>query len=220
MFYRLLKKINIDRALVFYALVFSILVLPLTYVNNHYYYKSIAGIEKNKISTLYSVLNSFSEMCVKTSNGNTAQCINEIKTLLENTESYYGKFVSITDKSNVVLLSYDERKYSDSRKPIKLSSIEETTRIPVLDATIEIIVNPIPNIWNSVFRSVTFSVGDAINKDKDWNFNVALGRSAPFLSFLFIVLLVVYLLKKSIIAQIELINEFESEEPRDIGPTY
>lgn len=218
MLYQFLKKINIDRPLVFYTLVFLILVLPLTYINNHYYYKSIAGVEKNKISTLYSVLNSFSEMCIKISNGNTVQCINEIKTLLENTESYYGKFVSITHKSNVVLLSYDKRRYADSRKPIKLSRIKETTKISILDATIEIIVNPTPNIWNSVLRSVTFSIEDVINKDKEWNFNMALGRSAPFFSFLFIALLIVYLLKKSIIAQIELINELEELE--DVGPTY
>jgi len=53
---------------------------------------------------------------------------------------------------------------------------------------------------------------DGINKKWSYIKSIALPRSAPFLSFLFLTFLVVYLLKKSIIAQIELINEFEAEE--------
>jgi hypothetical protein len=54
--------------------------------------------------------------------------------------------------------------------------------------------------------------------DKKWSYikSIAFPRSAPFLSFLFLTLLVVYLLKKSIIAQIELINEFEAEELEEL----
>jgi len=227
MIYQFLKNINIDRPYVFYTLVFLILVLPLTYINNHYYYKSITRIEKTEIFNLANTLSSFSETCMSLTNNNTKQCINEITTLLNNNADYYGNLVTITDKDNT-LLKYDNRRYPDSRAPINLSDNNKaTTTIAALGATLDITRNSIPNIWSSVYRSVTFSIVDIMKKegiDKKWSYikSIAFPRSAPFLSFLFLTLLVVYLLKKSIIAQIELINEFEAEELEnleDIKPT-
>ena len=217
MVYQFLKKINIDRPYVFYTLVFLILVLPLTYINNHYYYKSITRIEKTEIFNLANIINSFSKTCMELSSNNTKKCISEIKTLLDNNADYYGNLVTINNKSNI-LLSYDNRRYSDSRSSISLSDNKRAvSAIDALDGTLDITRNSIPNIWFSVYRSVTFSIVDVMKKDginKKWSYikSIAFPRSAPFLSFLFLTFLVVYLLKKSIIAQIELINEFEAEE--------
>lgn len=217
MVYQFLKKINIDRPYVFYTLVFLILVLPLTYINNHYYYKSITRIEKTEIFNLANTINSFSKTCMELSSNNTKRCIGEIKTLLDNNADYYGNLVTINNKGGTIL-SYDNRRYPDSRSPISLSDNKRaTTAIDAIDGTLDITRNSIPNIWSSVYRSVTFSIVDVMKKDgidKKWSYikSTAFPRSAPFLSFLFLTLLVVYLLKKSIIAQIELINEFEAEE--------
>jgi len=221
MIYRFLKKINIDRPYVFYTLVFLILVLPLTYINNYYYYKSITRIEKSEIFNLANTINSFSKTCMELSNSNTKQCINEIKVLLDNNADYYGNLVTINNKDGS-LLSYDNRRYPTSRAPINLSDNKRAvSTIDTLDATLDITRNSIPSIWSSVYRSVTLSIVDVMKKDgidKKWGYikSIAFPRSAPFLSFLFLALLVVYLLKKSIIAQIELINEFEAEELEEL----
>ncbi|SMN02627.1 hypothetical protein SPONN_1507 [uncultured Candidatus Thioglobus sp.] len=45
-------------------------------------------------------------------------------------------------------------------------------------------------------------------------------RSFPHLAFLFIVLFVSAFMKKSIVAQIEFINKFESEVVDNDGPSY
>jgi hypothetical protein len=151
------------------------------------------------------------------SSNNTKRCISEIKTLLDNNADYYGNLVTINNKG-ATILSYDNRRYPDSRSPISLRDNKRaTTAIDALDGTLDITRNSIPSIWSSVYRSVTLSVVDILKKDgidKKWSYikSVAFPRSAPFLSFLFLTLLVVYMLKKSIIAQIELINEFEAEE--------
>jgi len=221
MVYQFLKKINIDRPYVFYTLVFLILLLPLTYINNHYYYKSITRIEKAEIFNLANTINSFSKTCMELSNNNIKRCINEIKILLDDNVDYYGNLVTINNK-DVILLNYDNRRYSDSRAPINLNDNKRSIRtIDALNATLSITRNSIPSIWASVYRSVTLSIVNVINKDgvdKKWSYikSIAFPRSAPFLSFLFLTLLVVYLLKKSIIAQIELINEFEAEELEEL----
>jgi hypothetical protein len=221
MIYQFLKKINIDRPYVFYTLVFLILVLPLTYINNYYYYKSITRIEKTEIFNLANTINSFSKTCIELSSNNTKKCIGEIKTLLDNNADYYGNLVTINNE-DAILFSYDNRRYSDSREPISLGyNKRAVSTIDALSATLNITRNSIPNIWSSVYRSITFSIVDVMKKDgidKKWNYikSIAFPRSAPFLSFLFLTLLVVYLLKKSIIAQIELINEFEAEELEEL----
>ena len=226
MVYQFLKKINIDRPYVFYILVFLILVLPLTYINNHYYYKSITRIEKTEIFNLAITINSFSKTCMELSSNNTKRCISEIKTLLDNNADYYGNLVTINNKGGT-MFSYDNRRYPDSRSPIRLSDNKRAvSAIDALGGTLNITRNSIPNIWSSVRRSVTFSIVDVMKKDgidKKWSYikSIAFPRSAPFLSFLLLALVVVYLLKKSILAQIELINEFEAEELEeleDIGP--
>jgi len=226
MVYQFLKKINIDRPYVFYTLVFLILVLPLTYINNHYYYKSITRIEKTEIFNLANTINSFSKTCMELSSNNTKRCISEIKTLLDNNADYYGNLVTINNKG-ATILSYDNRRYPDSRSPISLSDNKRAvSTIDALDGVLNITRNSIPSIWPSVYRSVTFSIVDIMKKDgidKKWSYikSIAFPRSAPFLSFLLLALVVVYLLKKSILAQIELINEFEAEELEeleDIGP--
>jgi hypothetical protein len=155
------------------------------------------------------------------SSNNTKKCISEIKTLLDNNADYYGNLVTINNKGSI-LFSYDNRRYPDSRAPINLSDNKRAvSTIDALDATLNITRNSIPNTWSSVYRSVTFSIVDVMKKDgvdKKWSYikSIAFPRSAPFLSFLFLTLLVVYLLKKSIIAQIELINEFEAEELEEL----
>lgn len=221
MIYQFLKKINIDRPYVFYTLVFLIFVIPLTYINNYYYYKSITRIEKTEIFNLANTINSFSKTCIELSSNNTKKCIGEIKTLLDNNVDYYGNLVTINNK-DIILFSYDNRRYSNSRAPISLSDNKRAvSTIDTLGATLNITRNSIPNIWSSVYRSITFSIAEVMKKDgidKKWGYikSIAFPRSAPFLSFLFLTLLVVYLLKKSIIAQIELINEFEAEELEEL----
>ena len=154
MIYQFLKKINIDRPYVFYTLVFLILVLPLTYVNNYYYYKSITRIEKAEIFNLAKTINSFSKTCMELSNSNTKQCINEIKMLLDNNADYYGSLVTINNKDGS-LLSYDNRRYPNSRAPINLSDNKRAvSTIDTLGATLNITRNSIPNIWSSVYRSI------------------------------------------------------------------
>jgi hypothetical protein len=160
------------------------------------------------------------------SSNNTKRCISEIKTLLDNNADYYGNLVTINNKG-ATILSYDNRRYPDSRSPISLSDNKRAvSTIDALDGVLNITRNSIPSIWPSVYRSVTFSIVDIMKKDgidKKWSYirSIAFPRSAPFLSFLLLALVVVYLLKKSILAQIELINEFEAEELEeleDIGP--
>ncbi|AYQ56242.1 hypothetical protein [Bathymodiolus thermophilus thioautotrophic gill symbiont] len=226
MIYQFLKRINIDRPYVFYTLVFVIFVLPLTYVNNFYYYKSIAKVEKTAMLNMANTLNKFSEMCVKLPNNNTTQCIDKLKRFLSSNKDSYGSLVIITAK-NKLLLKHDNRWYVHSRLPINLKDVEgAVTTIRSLDANIAITKNSIPNIWYSVYKSVTFSIADIIQKDgirKKWSYikRVAIPRSTPFFSFLLIALLIMYFVKKSIIAQIEFINEFEDlEDPKGVGSIF
>lgn len=87
--------------------------------------------------------------------------------------------------------------------------------------SIEITRNSVPNIWYSVWRSATFSAGQIIDKIQDGKSNeeierfitrTVMWRSFPHLSFLFLVFFASGFMRRSIIAQKELINELEELE--------
>ena len=92
---------------------------------------------------------------------------------MDNNADYYGNLVTINNE-DAILFSYDNRRYSDSREPISLGyNKRAVSTIDALSATLNITRNSIPNIWSSVYRSITFSIVDVMKKDgidKKWNF--------------------------------------------------
>jgi hypothetical protein len=127
--------------------------------------------------------------------------------------------------NNKELINEDTSKYKDIREPIALSAIAEEegdpslTKINSLNATIEIIKRPIPNLAKSVWRSMTFSVLDLIvvayNKGYDdvkwYASNVSWPRSRHVILAGGIVWWLAFFLRKSLIAKIKFARRYEEK---------
>jgi hypothetical protein len=216
-------EIPLHKAKVFKLFILVGVVL-LTTVNNYAFYTTVEKKTKAEIINLRTVVNEFSSTCVEASNGNIDYCVKEIKPMIKNLLTYYGTSVLIKDKDKE-LVNEDNSRYKDIRDPIALSVIAEEkgdlslTKITSLNATIEIIKRPIPNLAKSVWRSMTFSALDLIsityNKGYDdfkWYFsNVAWPRSRHVILAWGIVWWLAFFLRKSLIAKIRFVRRYEEK---------
>jgi hypothetical protein len=167
-----------------------------TYVNNNFFYESIAQKSKVNIENLAKLINIYSSSCMK-NNSNTAEiCIKDIESLLDEIPTYYGSHVTIKDKNERVLLEQGQVQYKN-RELLKLSNLsDKLTYIGSLDASIEIIKRSKPSIWKSTLRSMFFSVTDIqILGGKGYDLNKAWLRSRPSFFFFFALLLSLQWLK-------------------------
>ena len=199
-------------------------VILLTFVNNWGFYTTLEKHTKTEIINLRTIVNEFSSTCVEASNGNIDYCVKKIHSMIKILPTYYGTSILIKD-NNKELINEDTSKYKDIRDPITLSVIAEEkgdpslTKITSLNATIEIIKRPIPNLAKSVVRSMTFSALDLIsigyNKGYDdfkWYFyNVAWPRSRHVVGAFFIIWWLAFFLRKSLIAKIRFARKYEAQ---------
>ena len=193
-----------------------VIVLLLTWINNNFFYESIEKSQFYRMIGLSKSLNSISEACMKsTSDFNI--CSGQVELLIKNNKDYYGHLVEINGIEIV-----DNRKYND-RVPIYLAD-----KIPAIDARIRITRNAVPNIRYSVFRSATFSIFQIMEKSNKieerevesprtkFIKTTAIWRSAPHFSFLILMVFVGRLMQRSIVVQIELVNELERLEDEEL----
>jgi hypothetical protein len=193
-----------------------VFVLLLTWVNNYFFYQSIEKSQLNRMIGLSKALNSVSTACMN-SISDINICSGQVELLIKNNKDYYGHLVEINEIEIV-----ENRKYED-RVPIYW-----TDKIPAINATIKITRNAVPIIWYSVFRSATFSIFQIMeksNKIKEGEIEsprtkfintTAIWRSAPHFSFLILMALVGRLMQRSIVVQIELVNELERLEDEEL----
>ena len=214
MMQKIVNTFKLDRPIRYYMFLY-IVVLLLTYINNFFYYESVESKEKGSIKSYIQNVNNYSSICIKISNGDINECINETKEFAKNTEDYYGHRVMINGEEVI-----DNRRYPSERRPNTV-----TGQLPPIGVSIEVTRSSIPIIWKSVLRSATYSIGDIINKiqkGESWEnikgfiFGVFIWRSAPHLSFFILIFFVSFLMRDSIIRQIELINKLEELEEEEL----
>ena len=210
MIQKVVNSLKLDRPLRYYAFLY-LLVILLTYAGNFFFYQSVGAKEWASIGNHIESANKYASLCIKLTKGNTNKCIEEVEEFAKNTSDYYGYKVLIDGKEIT-----DNRRYPDEREPIVRNG-----HLSSLNKSIEITRNSVPNIWYSVWRSATFSASEIINKIQDGKSNeeierfitrTAMWRSFPHLSFLFLVFFASGFMRRSIIAQKELINELEELE--------
>lgn len=221
--FKITSEIPLHRASVFKLVIFVGVVL-LTTVNNYAFYTTVEKETRTEIKNLRTIVNEFSSTCVEASNGNIDYCIKKIHSMIKILPTYYGTSILIKD-NNKELINEDTSKYKNIREPIALSAIAEEegdpslTKINSLNATIEIIKRPIPNLAKSVWRSMTFSVLDLIdvayNKGYDdfkwYASNVSWPRSRHVILALGIVWWLAFFLRKSLIAKIRFARKYEEK---------
>lgn len=207
------------------------LAIPFTYLSNENNYKIINKFQAHDIKDYISYLNKHAKLCMKLTNNNTNRCLNEVKDFIKKegihekggegrwVGGYYGYRVLINKKEII-----DNRRYGEEREENKVFG----DLLPI-NASIEITKNIKPDPWASVLTSITFlSPETRLGSGRELYKGFTIVRSKSFLMFLFLTailfilsLLAGYLMQKSIIAKIEFINKFESEEAKNnIGPTY
>lgn len=206
--------LKLDRP-VHYYLFLIVVVILLTYINNLFYYQSVKSKEDKNIRNYIQDVSRYSSDCVKLTNGNIEKCTTYTKEFAKHTSDYYGHRVVISGEEVI-----DNRKYPEKRK-----SNTKISELPSIDASIEVTRNSIPVIWKSVVKSATLSIcdivekiqrGDSSEKIKDFIWNTLRWRSAPFVSFFALIFLVSFLMRDSIIRQMELINELEELEEEEL----
>ncbi len=207
---KIVNWLKLDRPLRYYTFMY-VLVILLTYAGNFFFYQSVATKEWVSIGNHIELVDKYSSLCIKLTKGNTNKCIEEVEEFAKNTSDYYGQKVLIGGKETT-----DSRRYPDQREPIVRSG-----HLSSLNKSIEITRNSVPNIWHSVWRSATFSTGQIIDKIQDGKSQeeierfikrTVMWRSFPHMSFLFLVFFASGFMRRSIIAQKELINELEELE--------
>jgi hypothetical protein len=206
--------LKLDRP-VHYYLFLIVVVILLTYINNLFYYQSVKSKEDKNIRNYIQDVSRYSSDCVKLTNGNIEKCTTYTKEFAKHTSDYYGHRVVISGEEVI-----DNRKYPEKRK-----SNTKISELPSIDTSIEVTRNSIPVIWKSVVKSATLSIcdivekiqrGDSSEKIKDFIWNTLRWRSAPFVSFFALIFLVSFLMRDSIIRQMELINELEELEEEEL----
>jgi hypothetical protein len=206
--------LKLDRP-VHYYLFLIVVVILLTYINNLFYYQSVKSKEDKNIRNYIQDVSRYSSDCVKLTNGNIEKCTTYTKEFAKHTSDYYGHRVVISGEEVI-----DNRKYPEKRK-----SNTKISELPSIDTSIEVTRNSIPVIWKSVVKSATLSIcdivekiqrGDSSEKIKDFIWNTLRWRSAPFVSFFALIFLVSFLMRDSIIRQMELINELEGLEEEEL----
>ncbi len=210
MIQKVVNSLKLDRPLRYYAFLY-LLVILLTYAGNFFFYQSVGAKEWASIGNYIESVNKYASLCTKLTKDNTNKCFKEVEEFAKIASDYYGHKALIDGKEIT-----DSRRYPDQREPIVRSGF-----ISSLNKSIEITRNSVPNIWHSVWRSATFSAGQIIDKIQDgksqeeieWFITrTAMWRSFPHLSFLFLVFFASGFMRRSIIAQKELINELEELE--------
>ena len=211
---KIVNSLKLDRPLRYYTFLY-VLVILLTYANNFFFYQSVNVKERTSISNHIESINNYALLCKKLTKGNTNKCLEESKIFAKNTSDYYGHKVLIDGKKII-----DNRRYPNEREPIIKSG-----RLSSLDTSIEITRNSVPNIWYSVWRSATFSASQIISKIQDGKpqeeierfiTQTVMWRSFPHMAFLFLVFFASGFMRRSIIAQKELINELEELEAMEL----
>jgi len=209
---KIVNRFKLDRPLRYYTFLY-VLVILLTYAGNFFFYQSVGVKEWVSIGSHIETVNKYSSLCTELTKGNTDKCLKEVKEFARNTSDYYGHKVLIGGEEII-----DNRLYPN---PNEREPIVRSGRLSSLNKSIEITRNSVPNIWYSVWRSATFSASQIIGKIKDGKSKEEIGRfikrtamwrSFPHFSFLFLVFFAGGLMKRSIIAQKELINELEELE--------
>jgi hypothetical protein len=206
--------LKLDRP-VHYYLFLIVVVISLTYINNLFYYQSVKSKEDKNIRNYIQDVSRYSSDCVKLTNGNIEKCTTYTKEFAKHSSDYYGHRVVISGEEVI-----DNRKYPEKRK-----SNTKISELPSIGTSIEVTRNSIPVIWKSVVKSATLSIfdivekiqkGDSSEKIKDFIWNTLRWRSAPFVSFFALIFLVSFLMRDSIIRQMELINELEELEEEEL----
>ena len=206
--------LKLDRP-VHYYLFLIVVVISLTYINNLFYYQSVKSKEDKNIRNYIQDVSRYSSDCVKLTNGNIEKCTTYTKEFAKHSSDYYGHRVVISGEEVI-----DNRKYPEKRK-----SNTKISELPSIGTSIEVTRNSIPVIWKSVEKSATLSIfdivekiqkGDSSEKIKDFIWNTLRWRSAPFVSFFALIFLVSFLMRDSIIRQMELINELEELEEEEL----
>ncbi|SMM99804.1 hypothetical protein SPONL_898 [uncultured Candidatus Thioglobus sp.] len=217
MIQKIVNALKLDRVIRYYVLLY-VLVILLTYANNFFFYQSVSAKEWSNSGNYIASLDKYAALCMDLTN-NRNQCVDKVKGFAKDNVDYYGHLILINGDTII-----DNRRYKDERVEIK-----RVADLLSINLSIEVTKNPIPNIWSSVIKSATFSASDIIERISRGDSNeeilkfvthTAMWRSFPHLAFLFIVLFVSAFMKKSIVAQIEFINKFESEVVDNDGPSY
>jgi len=216
--------LKLDRPVYYYLFLYVVVIL-LTYINNAFYYQSVKSKEDKNIRNYIQEVSHYSSDCVKLTNGNIEKCTTNTKEFAKHTSDYYGHRVVISGEKVIDNRRYGEKVIDDIIYPEERKSNTKISELPSIDATIEVTRNSIPVIWKSVVRSATLSIGDIVEriqrgdsseKIEDFIWNTLRWRSAPYLSFLALIFLVSFLMRDSIIRQMELINELEELEEEEL----
>jgi len=213
MIQRIVNALKLDRPIRYYSLLY-LLVILLTYSSSYFYYQSKSYSEWTSSASYLKLLDSFAESCMSTQK-NKDFCLSQLSLIAKKKIDRYGHQVFFDDEEII-----DNRRYKDRKL------ISNEILLKSLNTKITVIKTSIPkSIWTSVFHSATFSIFDIINRinkgqtsSSIWKFvkDTAWYRSVPHLSFLILVFFTSGFMKRSIIAQITLVDELERLEYEEL----
>jgi len=188
-------------------------VISLTSINNYFFYQTIKKSEWASIYSTINLLKQYSLSCMELTSDDVDKCTKQTKLFAsKDPGNYYGHSVFIDN----VLIS-DTRKYKKDRDLFKVSD-----SLNAIKVSVEVSKSSIPDLFDSVRKSVTLSIEDVYEKIKNGDdiggffLNTLKGRSQHFLAFLSLVILVGWLMKKSILSQMQVIDRLEKIEAEEL----
>lgn len=235
-------KITITKLMLIRLIAASFVIIA-TFTNNYFFYEHIERDSEREIIHTAKIINSYSNLCLL-SKMNQKICIERIEQLLKETPTYYGFAAILRDYNNNILLKYDSRQYEeDTRSLTSLSKMSNETilkyernnsqnsniqpleltnqlmHIKDINATLEVLKTTHPNIWITVFRSLSFSIADWVPKIFNGNFkdaisdvlNIAIPRSWPAFIFILLTFLLYKLIKLEHGALTQRLHELDQE---------
>lgn len=202
-----------------YLIILVVWVTILTYVNNYFFFQHAARDIDRNIVHLAQSSKTFISYCMKDTQKNSSECIQDLKDFLEKTPVYYKAAYTLKNQNNDIIFTihkiyskdkYDLKYIQENKNLIKFSKlfkkfnltldeVDNLNYLKEISAFINIENYPPSSTAQATFNSLTFSVKDWFPKIVDGKYreafelilHVALPRSWSAI-FLIIFALVMY----------------------------
>lgn len=176
-----------NRIYLIYASLFFVFIL-LNLLSAQHFYDHIEGDSYSKAKEVNYTINQYTDLCLK--NNSKLECLKKINNFLQfYPKQYYGFQISEI-KGNATNVLFDNRRYKDDERS---KTIEFQAEINALNKPITIVINSVPNIYESVFHQLTFSLFDG----RKFSWYILKGRSFNSLLFFIFFIALFFSIRKT-----------------------